>query len=141
MACREKSSAKCNRIPGEHAQSDSQQRGKRRGQAIETKIPGLALLHQKGRNWDTGTRETDSKVQGRDKGNLIKKQWQEHSATDKELNRFIIGRVNYFNLADMINLAKAPDGWIRRRLRMCIWKQWWKVKTKHDNLTKLGIAT
>lgn len=57
----------------------------------------------------------------------------------KELNRCIIGWVNYFNLADMNNLAKALDEWIRRRLRMCIWKQWRKVKTRHDNLTKLGI--
>ena len=58
----------------------------------------------------------------------------------KELNRCITGWVNYFNLADMKNLAKALDEWIRRRLRMCIWKQWRKIKTRHDNLTKLGTA-
>lgn len=57
----------------------------------------------------------------------------------KELNRCIIGWVNYFNLADMNNLAMALDEWTRRRLRMCIWKQWKKIKTRHDNLTKLGI--
>lgn len=57
----------------------------------------------------------------------------------KELNRCTIGWVNYFNLADMSNLAKVLDEWIRRRLRMCIWKQWRIIKTKHDNLTKLGI--
>jgi group II intron reverse transcriptase/maturase len=57
----------------------------------------------------------------------------------RELNRYITGWVNYFKLADMNNLAKALDEWIRRRLRMCIWKQWRKVRTRHDNLTKLGI--
>ena len=57
----------------------------------------------------------------------------------KSLNRCIIGWVNYFGLADMQNLASTLDEWIRRRLRMCIWKQWRKIKTRHDNLTKLGI--
>lgn len=57
----------------------------------------------------------------------------------KDLNRCITGWVNYFALADMKNLAEALDEWIRRRLRMCIWKQWRKVRTRHDNLVKLGI--
>lgn len=57
----------------------------------------------------------------------------------RDLNRCIIGWVNYFELADMKNLAKSLDEWIRRRLRMCIWKQWRKIKTRHDNLVKLGI--
>jgi RNA-directed DNA polymerase len=57
----------------------------------------------------------------------------------KSLNRCIIGWVNYFELADMKNLASTLDEWIRRRLRMCIWKQWRKIKTRHDNLVKLGI--
>ncbi len=55
------------------------------------------------------------------------------------LNRCIIGWVNYFSLADMQKLASTLDGWIRRRLRMCIWKQWRKIRTRHDNLVKLGI--
>ncbi|MBZ4654772.1 MAG: RNA-directed polymerase (Reverse transcriptase) [Peptococcaceae bacterium] len=57
----------------------------------------------------------------------------------KALNSSIIGWVNYFGLADMKNLACTLDEWIRRRLRMCIWKQWRKVKTRHDNLVKLGM--
>lgn len=56
------------------------------------------------------------------------------------LNQCIIGWVNYFRLADMKNLASALDEWIRRRIRMCIWKQWRKIQTRHDNLVKLGIA-
>ncbi|OYU84666.1 MAG: RNA-directed DNA polymerase [Flavobacterium sp. BFFFF2] len=35
-------------------------------------------------------------------------------------------------------LAKI-DEWYRRRLRMVIWKQWKRIKTKHQNLMKLGI--
>ena len=32
------------------------------------------------------------------------------------------------------------DEWLRRRIRMCAWKGWTKVKTKFKNLVKLGTA-
>jgi len=49
------------------------------------------------------------------------------------------GWVNYFKLADMSNLMKEIDKWIRRRLRACIWKTWKKVRTRFTSLCKLGI--
>jgi RNA-directed DNA polymerase len=57
----------------------------------------------------------------------------------EKLNQLIIGWVNYFRIADMKRNAEDLDQWIRRRIRMCYWKQWKKIKTKHDNLVKLGI--
>ena len=57
-----------------------------------------------------------------------------------KLKQAITGWVNYFSIADMGRLAKSLDEWLRRRIRMCFWKQWKKVKTKYDNLIKLGIA-
>lgn len=56
-----------------------------------------------------------------------------------KLSQIIVGWVNYFKLADMKSTLKTLDEWLRRRIRMCYWKQWKKIKTKHDNLTKLGI--
>jgi group II intron reverse transcriptase/maturase len=56
-----------------------------------------------------------------------------------KLKQCIIGWVNYFGLADMKKLAQTLDSWLRRRIRMCFWKQWKKIKTKHDNLVKLGV--
>lgn len=56
-----------------------------------------------------------------------------------KLEQLIVGWVNYFGIADMKGSAKALDEWLRRRIRMCIWKQWKKIKTRHDNLVKLGI--
>jgi len=57
-----------------------------------------------------------------------------------KLKQCIIGWVNYFGMADMKKLAQTLDGWLRRRIRMCFWKQWKKIKTKRENLVKLGIA-
>ena len=57
-----------------------------------------------------------------------------------KLRQCIIGWVNYFGIADMKTLAKTLDEWLRRRIRMCFWKQWKRIKTKRDNLVKLGIG-
>jgi group II intron reverse transcriptase/maturase len=56
------------------------------------------------------------------------------------LKQFITGWVNYFKLADMRNLLKTIDQWLRRRIRMVIWKQWKRVRTQYAMLRKLGIA-
>lgn len=58
-----------------------------------------------------------------------------------KLKRLIMGWVNYFRIADMQSTARELDGWTRRRIRTCYWKQWKKIKTKHDNLVRLGLDT
>jgi group II intron reverse transcriptase/maturase len=55
------------------------------------------------------------------------------------LSQYIKGWVQYFKLADMRILLVKTDEWYRRRLRMVIWKQWKRIKTKMANLIKLGI--
>lgn len=57
----------------------------------------------------------------------------------KELRRYITGWLNYFKLADMKNLLKETDEWMRRRIRMMYWRQWKKVKTRFRELRHLGI--
>ena len=57
----------------------------------------------------------------------------------KKLTLYIQGWINYYKLAEMKNHLKRVDEWYRRRLRMCIWKCWKKVKTKFQNLMKCGI--
>jgi group II intron reverse transcriptase/maturase len=56
------------------------------------------------------------------------------------LKEYITGWVNYFKLADMKTLLPQVDEWYRRRLRMVIWKQWKRIRTRLRNLIKLGIA-
>ncbi len=55
------------------------------------------------------------------------------------LRQYITGWVNYFKLADMKSLLIKVDEWYRRRLRMVIWKQWKRVRTRWRNLIKLDI--
>jgi len=56
------------------------------------------------------------------------------------LRQYITGWVNYFRLANMKDLLMVIDKWYHRRLRMLIWKQWKRIKTRFHNLMKLGIS-
>ena len=56
-----------------------------------------------------------------------------------KLNQTIQGWVNYYILADMRIHCQTTDEWMRRRLRMCYWKQWKKIGARLDNLVRLGV--
>jgi RNA-directed DNA polymerase len=55
------------------------------------------------------------------------------------LKEYIRGWMEYYKLADGKKFFQEVDKWYRRRLRMCIWKNWKKVGTKFKNLMKCGI--
>ena len=55
------------------------------------------------------------------------------------LNQVNIGWINYYGIAKCKGILLQLDKWIKQRLRMCIWKQWNKVKTRYKNLKKLGL--
>lgn len=56
-----------------------------------------------------------------------------------KLNQLIVGWVNYFRIGQIKTACRELDEHLRFRLRMCIWKQWKKTKTKFKNLMQLGI--
>lgn len=56
-----------------------------------------------------------------------------------KLKQYVRGWVNYFKLADMKSLLSRTDEWLRRRLRMFIWKRWKRVRTRYKMLRKLGF--
>jgi len=57
----------------------------------------------------------------------------------EKVRQVIQGWINYYGLASMKMKMLALDEWLRRRLRMCIWKTWKRVRTRVRSLTKLGI--
>ncbi len=56
-----------------------------------------------------------------------------------KLNLYLRGWIQYFSLSDTPYILQRLEGWIRRRLRMCLWKHWKKIRTKYRNLIKLGL--
>ena len=58
----------------------------------------------------------------------------------RRLKMYITGWLGYYSIADMKNRINALNEWIRRRIRQIFWKQWKKIRTKHDNLVRLSVA-
>ena len=56
-----------------------------------------------------------------------------------EIKRYMTGWLNYYAIASMKTRMKEWDEWLRRRIRMYIWKQWKKTKTKLRHLMHLGV--
>ena len=52
---------------------------------------------------------------------------------------YIRGWLGYFGIASIKTTMQEWDGWLRRRIRMYIWKQWKKPKARVGNLMKLGM--
>jgi len=58
----------------------------------------------------------------------------------QKLNSYIMGWINYYGKAKGLKKMKRTDEWLRRRLRMCIWKQWKKVGKRMRSLIRLGVS-
>ena len=57
-----------------------------------------------------------------------------------EVNRAMLGWLNYYALADMQKHIETLSQWLRRRIRMYIWKQWKRVRTRFRELQRRGIT-
>lgn len=57
------------------------------------------------------------------------------------LNPRLRGWMNYFRLREAKRFAEELDGWIRRRLRCVIWRQWKRPPTRFKRLLALGLGT
>jgi hypothetical protein len=60
--------------------------------------------------------------------------------TITEVNPKLWGWLNYFRCAAAENFFKKLDGWLRRKLRCILWRQWKRVHTRAKNLIKLGLS-
>lgn len=56
-----------------------------------------------------------------------------------KLNPIIRGWINYFRLCDMKLWMRSLDSYLRKRIRICIWKQWKVPKHREWALVKLGL--
>ena len=57
----------------------------------------------------------------------------------EKLKEIARGWLNYFRMASLQGKLKEMDGWLRNRLRYCIWHHWKKPERKRKNLIRLGV--
>ena len=56
----------------------------------------------------------------------------------KKLAEYLRGWVGYFGISESYRPVPEIDHWLRRRIRMCYWKQWRLCRTKVSKLLRLG---
>jgi len=56
------------------------------------------------------------------------------------LREYAQGWMGHYGCGLKYDDAVALEGWIRRRLRMCYWKQWRKPRRRIGQLVKLGVS-
>jgi RNA-directed DNA polymerase len=57
----------------------------------------------------------------------------------RKLSEYLRGWMAYFALSEYYKPVPTLDEWIRRRLRMCYWKQWKRCRKRVGELLKLGV--
>lgn len=61
------------------------------------------------------------------------------AATISELNPLLRGWMSYFRLTEAKGVLEELDGWVRRKLRALLWRQWKRVITRAKALMKRGL--
>jgi RNA-directed DNA polymerase len=59
--------------------------------------------------------------------------------TTRELNPVLRGWGYYYRLADVEGVFEELDQWVRRRLRLQLWRQWKRPRTRAKELQKRGL--
>jgi RNA-directed DNA polymerase len=57
-----------------------------------------------------------------------------------KLGQYLRGWMGYFGISEYYRSIPELDEWLRRRVRMCYWKQWRLTRTKIGHLLALGVG-
>ncbi len=105
------------------------------------KYLGYSFYRRKGEWRLTLHSTTEAKLRSRLREITSRSNGFGYSRRKEELRLFIRGWVAYYHLADMRSRLSRLDQWLRRRIRLCIWKSWKTPKTRIRNLIKCGVPS
>jgi RNA-directed DNA polymerase len=60
--------------------------------------------------------------------------------TVEEITPKLRGWINYFRYSEVKGIFEELDGWLRRKLRRILWKQWKRPKTRAKKLMRRGLS-
>jgi len=94
------------------------------------KEPGRIAVHE------SRVKRLKDKIRG------LTKKMRGNKVTDS-IRKFIMpitrGWVNYFSIVEARSVFGSLDGWIRRKIRGILWRQWKKPRTRCKQLLALGL--
>lgn len=105
------------------------------------KYLGYSFYRRKGEWRLTLHPTTDAKLRSRLREITSRSNGFGYSRRKEELRLYLRGWMAYYHLADMRSRLSRLDQWLRRRIRLCIWKSWKSPKTRIRNLIKCGVPS
>jgi len=93
------------------------------------KAPRLRIAPTSLKRLEDKIREVLKGASGRNLANVI-----------TELNPILRGWAAYFKLTETKRAMEELDGWVRRKLRCILWRQWKRTYTRAKNLMKAGLT-
>ena len=98
----------------------------------------LGFCFQRKRFWATEKSVQKFKQRVRD---LSSRSWGASMQSRlKSLREYLQGWMGYYAIGLKYDIAVELDHWLRRRIRMCYWKQWKRPRTRIRELLKLGVS-
>ena len=108
------------------------------GRPYQRKFLGFSFTSQK-----QARRRIAPKAAERFKGRIReltqRRRGRQLKAIIEELNLYLNGWKGYFGFCETPSVLKELEGWIRRRLRCYLWKQWKKPRRRRQALMALGV--
>jgi RNA-directed DNA polymerase len=92
------------------------------------KVPRLKVAEQSMRRLMEKVREICRRGRGRSLSSVV-----------EELTPVLSGWATYYRLAEVKGTFEALDGWMRRKLRSNIWRQWKRPRTRRKMMMKRGL--
>lgn len=105
----------------------------------EVKYLGYSFYVHKGKCQLTVHPKSKAKMKSRLKELTSRSNGWGYGKRKQKLKEYIQGWVGYYHLANMKRFCQDIDEWLRRRIRMCIWKAWKLFKTRIRDLVKCGV--
>ena len=109
------------------------------GRPRDVKFLGFGYFHGKGGKYQAKPHLKSILKFKRKLKALTKRNWSiSLEVRLTKIKQLVMGWVNYFRIAKMKTVLAEIDQKLRKRIRIIIWKQWKKIRTRYKALRKLG---
>ena len=101
-------------------------------------VSGFSMTVDRKRRLKPAKRSID-RLKGKIRELMRKGRGRSMANTIAALNPILRGWATYYRICEVTSVFKDLDGWIRRKLRCILWRQWKRGKTRFRYLVRYGL--
>jgi RNA-directed DNA polymerase len=105
----------------------------------ERKFLGYSMTWHKAKPRLKVAPESVTRLKGKIRTILREGRGRKLTTVIQDLNALLRGWMQYFRLTEVKGVLEELDGWLRRKLRCLLWRQWKRPFTRAKNLMKRGL--